>query len=43
VAYIPWDKVHDFLAGEELKGDMQCKFLQKDNRINEYLKKYTME
>jgi hypothetical protein len=27
VAYIPWDRVHDFLAGEETKGDIQCKFI----------------
>jgi hypothetical protein len=31
VAYIPWDKVHDFLAKEETKMDVQCKFIQKNN------------
>ncbi len=38
VAYIPWDKVHDFLAREETRGDVQCKFIWKDNWVNEYLK-----
>jgi len=27
VAYIPWDIVHDFLAKEKRKGDVQCKFI----------------
>jgi hypothetical protein len=31
VAYIPWDRVHDFLDGEETKGDVQWKFIEKDN------------
>jgi len=38
VAYIPWDKVHDFLVAEETRGDVECKFIQKDNWVNEYLK-----
>jgi hypothetical protein len=38
VAYIPWDKVHHFLVGEETRRDIQCKFIQKDNRVSNYLK-----
>jgi len=38
VAYIPWDRVHDFLAGEETIRDVQCKFIWKNNRVNNYLK-----
>jgi hypothetical protein len=38
VADIPWDKVHDFLVGEETKSDVQCKSIQKDNWVNNYLK-----
>jgi hypothetical protein len=38
VAYIPWDRVFDILVGEESRGDVQCKFIWKDNRIKNYLK-----
>ncbi len=38
VAHVPWVKVLDFLAREENKRDVQCKFIQKDYRKNEFLK-----
>jgi hypothetical protein len=43
VTYILWDRIYDFLVGEEKGRDVQCKFIQKDNWVNEYRKKSTME
>jgi hypothetical protein len=33
-----WDRIYDILVGKEKRRDVQCKFIQKDNWVNEYKK-----
>jgi hypothetical protein len=34
MVHVPWVKVPNFLVGEENRGDVQCRFIKKDHRMN---------
>ncbi len=38
MAHVPWIMVLDFLVVEENMGDVQCRFIRKDHRMNLVLK-----